>query len=115
MADVPRVAVEEEDDPAAARMDPPPVEAHAVGRREAQILRAQTVAGRRRVEPPEREVKKAVFQQAHELRFQRRKTRMRIDRAIAFAVAALSVVVAAEGSSFVKSKSMQVTYYYLPG
>ena len=40
---------------------------------------------------------------------------MRIDRAIAFAVAALSVVVAAEGSSPVKSKSMEVTYYYLPG
>jgi len=40
---------------------------------------------------------------------------MKIVRAIAFAAAALSVVVAAEGSSSVKSKSMQVTYYYLPG
>ena len=115
MADVSGVSLEEQDDPAAAALDPPTLQPNAVRGDRREVLRAQAVVGGQGVEPAEREVEEAVFEPAHALGCRGRKTRMKIVRAIAFAAAALSVVVAAEGSSSAKSKSLEVTYYYLPG
>src|SRR6266542_1126765 len=116
MADVPRVAVEEEDDPTTFAMDPPSVEANAVGGDRPKLLPAQAVVGGRRVEPPERKVEKTVFEEAHELRCRGRRRRMRTSRrAFVLAAAALAVALAAESSPPPRSRLLEVTYYYLPG